>query len=76
VTKIMAGVLLLALDLGFCAPPVALANASSVQDATHTTSPAKERKAYLKQQKKQQKKTRKAQQKAEKKWKKDHKTGT
>jgi hypothetical protein len=76
VTKIMAGVLFLALGLGFCDSPVALADASSAQDANHTTSPAKERKAYLKQQKKQQKKTRKAQQKAEKKWKKDHKTGT
>jgi hypothetical protein len=75
-TKIMAGVLFLALGLGFFASPVALANASSAQGANQTTNPAKERKAYLKQQKKQQEKTKKAQQKAEKKWKKDHKTGT
>jgi hypothetical protein len=74
VTKIKAGVLFIAVGLGFSVPPVALARTSFAQN-TAPSNAKKTRKAYLKQQKKQQKRTKKAQNKAQKNNRKLHPTG-
>ena len=71
VTKIMAGVLFVALGLATFAAPVAVAKTSSAQDVDHA-SQAKARKDYLKQQKKQRKNAKKSIKKEQKQFKKQH----